>query len=127
MAISFIVTATVPMFLILTLTKNIGFEFPDLDELDAMETAEKLEVLENNIREGAKVLGWYAPTDMGFSAVNDECGCDAVCNCEIESDYVRDESWERPIYPATYNFKNPKDEDEDKDKEIKRSDVIELE
>jgi len=129
MAVSFVITTTVPMFLILTLTKNMGFEFPDLEELDAMDTASKLEVLENTIVEASQMLGQYTPIDMRFT--NDikdltGCGCDAVCSCETDF-YI--EALDDEEVNRENGFFNTRIELEKKEakKETKRSDVVELE
>jgi len=130
MAVSFIITTTVPMFLILTFTKSMGLEFPDLEELDAMDTASKLEVIEDTIVSASRMLGQYAPIDMRYT--NDiedltECGCDAVCSCEVDAmipdthDYMA----ERRLIESDDGIDWHRHKD--KDKEKKRSDVIELE
>jgi len=112
--------------LILVGAKNLDM---DLEMDDAMDTASKLEVLENTIVEASQMLGQYAPIDMRYT--NDiedltECGCDAVCSCETDS-YI--EALDDEEVNRENGFFNTRIELEKKEakKETKRSDVIELE
>ena len=112
------ILGALPIFLM----KPKNLDMPIIN--DAMDTATQLEVLENHIVSASKLLGHYAPIDIGFNNIENrtECGCDTVCSCEVD-EAIPIELIHRPIFPAMDTFKD----NEDEDKEIKRSDVIEFE